>query len=273
MKFCIQFRQLFSNACMLALVVTAAMNSPLQAQQSSLTIAEAQADSNQPLTFQYLFFWKENDTKTQSVLDATQKELAKLGANVSIKQIGIKDPANAELVEHYGVSRAPMPLVVCTASNGAVTKAFVSPFPAAQLQEGIVSRGTAESLKALQENKLVVLCALNGATGNNKTTLINARALKADQRFAQSVEVIAVDVRDPNEASLLAFFKLNANTAEPTTVILAPPGKQLASFSGAVTSAQIAEKLVAAQSACCPGGQCGPGAQCCPGGNCAPQKK
>lgn len=190
-----------------------------------------------------------------------------------LKQIGIKDPANAKVVEYYGASRAPMPLVLCTASNGAVTKAFVAPFPAAQLREGIVSRGTAESLKALQENKLVVLCALNSGTPSNHTALSNARALKADQRFAKAVEVIALDVHDQSETSLLAGVKLDANMAEPTIVILAPPGKQLATLTGAVTTEQIAEKLVAAQSACCPGGQCGPGGQCCPGGKCTPQKK
>lgn len=273
MTFRIQFHKLLSNACMLALVVSAAMNAPLQAQQPLATTAEAQADSNQPLTFQYLFFWKENDKRTQGVLDATQKELAKLGTSVSVKRVGIKDPANAELVKLYGVSRAPMPLVLCTASNGAVTKAFVSPFPAEQLQEGIVSLGTAESLKALQENKLVVLCAINSNTAASMATLSNARALKTDQRFANSVEVIALDVRDPNEASLLAGVKLDSSMAEPTIVILAPPGKQLSTLAGLVTSEQIAEKLVAAQSACCPGGQCGPGAQCCPGGKCPPQKK
>lgn len=268
-----QFQKLFGNACVIALAASAVMSSPVQGQQTTANAAVVQPTGNQPLTFQYLFFWKENDTRTQGILDATQKEIAKLGASVSVKQIGIKDPANAEAVEYYGVSRAPMPLVLCTASNGAVTKAFVSPFPAAQLQEGIVSRGTTEILKALQENKLVAICALNGAAGTNLTMLNNANALTVDPRFAQSVNVIAVDVRDPSESSLLADFKLNASMTEPTIVILAPPGKQLATLTGLATTEQIAAKLVAAQSACCPGGKCGPGAQCCPGGNCAPQKK
>lgn len=262
-----RLQKLFSNACMIALVATAVANSTAFAQQPNLVATSVQADSNQPMTFQYLFFWKENDTRTQSVLDATQKELAKLGNGVSVKQVGIKDPANAEVVEYYGVSRAPMPLVLCTASNGAVTKAFVTPFPASQLQEGIVSRWTAKSLKALQENKLVVLCAMGSGIAANQATLSNAIALKSDQRFAKSIEVIAVDVRDPDEATLLAGVKLNSSLAEPTIVILAPPGKQLATLAGLVTTDQIAEKLVAAQSACCPGGQCGPG------GKCEPQKK
>jgi hypothetical protein len=166
-----------------------------------------------------------------------------------------------------------MPLVLCTASNGAVTKAFVSPFPAAQLRDGIVSRGTAESLKALQDNKLVVLCALNGESPANQSVLNNAKALKTDERFAKAVEVIALDVHDQNEASLLANMKLDAKMSQPTIVILAPPGNQLATLTGAITTEQIAEKLVAAQSTCCPGGQCGPNGQCCPGGQCSPPKK
>ncbi|TWU07419.1 hypothetical protein [Allorhodopirellula heiligendammensis] len=268
-----RFNGLFGSACMIALAATAVANSTAMGQQPSLVATTTQADSSQPLTFQYLFFWKEHDTRTQNALDATQQELAKLGDDVSVKQIGIKDPANAEVVNYYGVSRAPMPLVLCTASNGAVTKAFVTPFAASQLREGIVSRGTAASLKALQENKLVVLCAIGSGTAADQTTLSNAIALKSDQRFAKSIEVIALDVHDPNEATLLAGVKLNSTLTEPTIVILAPPGKQLATLAGLVTTEQIAEKLVAAQSACCPGGQCGPGGQCCPGGQCEPQKK
>lgn len=272
MKFRIQLTKLFRNACMLALAVAATASSQTQAQHPIAT-ATGQAVGDQPISFQYLFFWKENDARTQSVLEKTRNELAGLGANVSLKPIGIKDPANAEVVDFYGVGRAPMPLVLCTASNGAVTKAFLTPFPAEQLREGIVSPGTALSLKALQENKLVVLCAINSSTAESETALDNANALTGDQRFAASIKVIALDVRDPNEASLLAGVNLDSSMAEPTIVILAPPGKQLATLSGVVSTRKIAEKLIAAQNECCPGGKCGPGGQCCPGGKCEPTKK
>lgn len=273
MRLRFQFRQVFRRVGLLALAATATMGSLAQAQQSIETSVAARLDGNQPLTFQYLFFWREKDARTQSVLDATQQELGKLGENVSLKQIGIKDPVNAEAVEYYGVSRAPMPLVLCMASNGAVTKAFVSPFSASLLNEGIVSRGTAETLKAIQENKLVVLCALNSELPASKSVLQSADAIKADARFGASVEVISLDVRDPNEASLLESVKLDASMAEPTIVILAPPGKQLATLTGAVTTERIAAKLLVAQTACCPDEKCGPGGQCCPGGQCAPRKK
>lgn len=272
MRLRVRFRKLTQKVGLMAIAVAATMNTVGHAQQPVADTA-TQADSIQPMTFEYLFFWKENDTRTQNALTATQQELGKLGKNVSLKQIGIKDPANAEAVEFYGVSRAPMPLVLCMASNGAVTKAFVTPFAAAQLGEGIVSRGTADTLKAIQDNKLVVLCALNSDSVASSHVLYSAQSLKTDERFGNSVEVIAVDVRDSNEASLLAGMKLDSSMAEPTIVILAPPGKQLATLTGKVSTEQIAAKLVAAQSACCPGGQCGPGAQCCPGGKCAPPKK
>lgn len=270
MKLFLQLRQLIKTACVIALT-TATLASATQAQQPAADAATTASASEQQLTFEYLFFWKDKDARTQGILQSTQKEVETLGENVSLKQIGIKDPASAGIVDQYKVSRAPMPLVLCIASNGAVTKAFVSPFPPAQLREAIVSRGTAESFKALQENKIVVLCALNSDAQANETALSNANALKTDERFAQSVEVIAVDVHDQGEAILLAGVKLNATMAEPTIVILAPPGKQLATLTGAVTTAQIAEKLVAAQSTCCPGGQCGP--NCCPGGKCPPPQK
>lgn len=105
MKIRTRFQKLFSNACMIAVVLTAVANSTALAQQPNFVATSAQADSNQAMTFQYLFFWKESDTRTQSVLDATQKELAKLGNGVSVKQVGIKDPANAEVVNWSSIAR------------------------------------------------------------------------------------------------------------------------------------------------------------------------
>lgn len=196
-----------------------------------------------------------------------------MGDVVSLAEVAIKDPVHAELVQRYGVSRAPMPLVLCVADNGAVTKSLVAPFTAAQLQEGLVSRGSAESLKALQDRKLVVLCAFNGSTPVNDAVYQNANKLKTDSRFAGAVEVVKVDVNDQSEVDLLKQFQLTSEMSDPTTIILAPPGNQLARFVGLINAEQLAEKVVAAQNTCCPGGKCGPDSQCCPGGNCPPQKK
>ncbi|HEY7309212.1 MAG TPA: hypothetical protein VH643_07655 [Gemmataceae bacterium] len=48
--------------------------------------------------------------------------------------------------------------------------------------------------------------------------------------------------------------------AQPVTVLLAPPGTPLGTFTGAITKEQLIDKLKATKS-CCPGG-------CCPGGCC-----
>ena len=90
------------------------------AQNSNNAVANAGiAPMGQSQSYQYLFFSKDDDAKTRNLLQMTQQEVEKMGTNVGLKQIAIKDPTHAKLVEQYGVSRAPMPLVLCVAATGA----------------------------------------------------------------------------------------------------------------------------------------------------------
>ena len=50
-------------------------------------------------------------------------------------------------MDKFGVSRAPMPLVLALAPNGAITKGFPIKFDEKQLREGFVSPCTAKCLK------------------------------------------------------------------------------------------------------------------------------
>ena len=70
--------------------------------------------------------------------------------------VQITDPNEKPVVDKFGVSRAPMPLVLALAPNGAITKGFPIKFDEKQLREGFVSPCTAKCLKALQDRKLVL---------------------------------------------------------------------------------------------------------------------
>jgi hypothetical protein len=88
----------------------------------------------------------------------------------------------------------------------------------------------------------------------------------ADERYAGSTEIVALDRADPAEASFLQDLQVNPRTAGDTTVFLAPPGSVVGKFDGAVTKEQLVAKLQTAQSDPCAGGKCGPG-------GCKPRKR
>lgn len=218
-----------------------------------------------------VFFWKENDRQTQTMYGVFKSATAKMAQSADAINVNTKDAREKAIVEKFGVDRAPMPLLLALAPNGAVTKAFPINFTEEQLlREAFVSRGMAECLKALQDRKLVVLCVQNQHTQYAQVALQAATGFQSNARFAEAAEVVTVDPADRKEAELLSSFDVSPTTQSAVTVVLAPPGRTVAKFSGRVSKEDIVAKVSAAQSGCCPGGQCGPGG-CCPGGQCGPR--
>lgn len=212
----------------------------------------------------FIFLWRENDVQTRSMYPVFQATTTQWSGSTNAVSVQITDPAEKPMVDKFGVGRAPMPLVLALAPNGAVTKAFPVKFNASQLRQAFVSPATARCMKALQERKLVLLCVQNQRTQFSHAALSGARNFKADARFASATQIVTVDPDSQAEATFLHDLKVDPRTPQAVTVLLAPPGQPVATFAGAVSKEQIVAKVAASQSGPCAGGQCGPGGCCGP---------
>lgn len=239
--------------------------SPVRTISAPVTAAEAES---QP--YQYIFFWKQDSAQKRAMQQLFVSTTAEMGSAVKASTVNIADPKNKATVDQYDVSRAPMPLVLSIAPNGAVTKASAVQFTADDLREGVVSHGSAQSMKALQDQKLVVMCVLNKNSSISESVHKNAMQFISDPRFAKVTELVVIEATDAGEQKLLQQLQVKPQSDEVVTVVMAPPGKQVARLTGLVTSAQLVAKVTEAQTSCCPGGKCGPNGQCCPGGKCPP---
>lgn len=208
----------------------------------------------------FIFFWKENDEQSRKMNGLFRAAMSKWTESADAAGIQITDPNEKPIVDKFGLSRAPMPMVLALAPNGAVTKAFPVKFDENKLREGFASPCTAKCLKCLQQQKLVILCVLNERTQFNQAAWRGVQEFKADPRFNKATEIVTLNPDDQAEVSLLNELKINQQTPQAVTVVLAPPGQPVASFVGAVTKDQIVAKI---QAGPCAGGQCGPGG-CCP---------
>jgi len=215
--------------------------------------------------YMFIFFWKANDEQGGTMYGVFQSAMSKWARSTDSIGIQITDPGEKPVVDKFGVSRAPMPLVLALAPNGAVTKGFPIKFTEQQLRQAFVSPCTAQCLKCLQERKLVLLCIQNGKTQYNQVAWKGAQDFKADVRFAKVTEIVRVNPEDQAEATLLKDLQVDPRTWQAVTVVLAPPGQPIAKFAGAVTKDQIVAKIASAQSGPCANGQCGPG-------GCGPKK-
>lgn len=220
----------------------------------------------------FLVFWKDRDAKTDEMVNAVRSVLANdeipKPVASSFIAINVGDAAEKSLVAEYDVSRAPMPLLISIAPNGAVTKAFIKPFAQNELMESFASPGMAEMLKAMQERKLAFVCLGNGVDQNGKVMIPTAVSLfKADPGFTNATVIIPVNPQDASEKKLLETLKIKADSvAEPVAVMLAPPGMIIGQFTSKSTKADIVQSLQKLQSSSCGPNGCGPG-------GCGPQKK
>jgi hypothetical protein len=214
----------------------------------------------------FIFFWREKSQQTSAMWGVFQSAMGKVGDRAEAAAVNLSDPAEKPMVAKFGLDRAPLPLVLALAPNGAITKGFPGKFTEDQLSQAFVSPGTAMCMKALQSRKLVLLCVQSRSPQFSQVSLQRGVAdFAADAKFGGATEIVTVDPADPAEASFLQDLQVDPRAGGQTTVFLAPPGSVVGKFEGAVTKEQLIAKLQTAQSDPCAGGKCGPG-------GCGPKK-
>ncbi|MHC4716537.1 MAG: hypothetical protein ACYS5V_06180, partial [Planctomycetota bacterium] len=168
-------------------------------------------------------------------------------------------PAEGKIVARYGIKTAPMPLVLVVAPNGAITGGFPGTFDQASLLDAFAGPGLARCLKAIQDGKVVVVCARGASARSNQAAMKAARGFKADKRFARWTEIVEIDPADADERKLVALLRVDPQAEEAVTVMLAPPGTVIGKIKGATDKEELVKTFVAATSGRCGPGGCGPG--------------
>lgn len=206
----------------------------------------------------FVFVREKDDEQAREGRKTFDTAVNKLGDAVQWIAIDRSAPSESEFVEKYGLKAAPMPLALSFAPNGAIIGGFLGArLTEQQLMGALASPGMQASLKALQDRKLVLLCAQNSSTKSNEAAMKGVNEFKADVRFAQFTEVVKLDPSDTAEKKFLTQLQIDPKVDQATTVFLAPPGSILARFSGATDKNKLVAALQAASSGCGAGG-CGP---------------
>jgi predicted small lipoprotein YifL len=180
-----------------------------------------------------VLFYRSDDDETQAMKKVIANAAARLAKKATSVTINVTDAAEREIVAKYQVDRAPMPLALVVAPTGAITGGFPGKVTEEQLSGAFVSPGLANSLKALQDGKLVLLCVQNASTKSNDVAMRGVSAFIADTRFAKSTEVVSVDPTDEAESKFLKQLQIDPKTSEAVTALMAPPGSVVAMYNGA----------------------------------------
>lgn len=258
MKRCYILRVIIMAAPILAFGWTVQAEPPREPSSAQAALASAQKGQK----YLFVLFWKENSPATQAMKQTLDAALSKKNGQATSITVNTTDPAEKAVVEQFGVSRSPMPLVLAVAPNGAITGGFPSKLTEENVAGAFVSPGTAACLKVSQSRKLVLLCVRPAGVKDLPPAV---REFKADSQYGPTTEVVTIQASDPAEAGFLKALKIQTTTST-ITALIAPPGSLLGTFDNTATKQQFVEKLKAAQNSCCPGGKCCPGG-CCPSGS------
>lgn len=208
--------------------------------------------------YAFVFFFRADDERTESMRTALESGVEDLSEKAEVIVVDVTDPLEKAAVDKFGVSRAPMPLILAIAPTGAVTKSWFRNFDAKQLEQAFVSPGEAGCLKALQDRKMVLVCVQNGKTTHNDEAMQGVDEFKADKLYAGRTAVLSIDPTDDAEADFLKKLRVSPETEEAVTVLMAPPGRPVATFTGATNKVDI---IAATKKA---GSGCDPKSGCCP---------
>jgi len=208
----------------------------------------------------YLFalFRKDEDSQTSAMRAVLEEAMEEVADKADSVEVNVRASSERAIVDEFDLDRAPMPLILAIAPNGAITGGFPTEVEKQKLLDAFASCGTEKCMKQLQDNKLVFLCVQNGDTKSNDEAMKGVHEFKADARFAQATEIVMLDPTDTAEAGFLRDLQIDLNTETALTVFLAPPGMAVAMYEGATSKDELVATLQKASSACGPGG-CGPG--------------
>ena len=171
----------------------------------------------------------------------------------------VSDPSEAEFVAHYEIDRAPLPLTLVFAPNGAIVRAFAGKVVAkADLSAAFASPAFAQVMKEMQAGKLVLLCVQGKQTQHNAESLAAARAAAADKRSDGAVVVVTAAPEDSANTDVLKPLKADATLKDATVFILTPPSTLAGKGVGATSKEAVWDAIVKCASACS-SGSCGSG--------------
>lgn len=234
--------------CAFVLALTSVSSAQEVQKVASLSKVEtSRAAAAKENKYTFIMFWKNQDDATKAMWNTLQQNLSGKNDTTTFVAVNTSDPAEAKIVEEYGVSRAPMPLTLAVAPNGAITGSFVKQINADYIQQSFVSPAKCRCMKTLQSRKMVLLCVNAGSSSAMPQGVQDFKAVPCYQNI---VEVVNVSQTEAAEADFLKELEVPQDGQNTKVVFMAPPGVMVGMYNGNVTSQQLIAELKKAGKSC-----------------------
>jgi len=205
----------------------------------------SEASTEQKYTF--LVFHRDNGPATQAMLQTVSRSVQARSDYATLAIVDVKSPANKTLVDRYDVGRAPMPLTLAVAPNGAITSLVPKKISSEQIEKAFVTPVAAFCMKSMQEGKFVFVCVQSAA---KPVVPAGVKVFNDDAEFKGRAVIALIESSDPAEAEFLEQLEIEPDSKNSTTVFLAPPGVLVGKFGTGATKDQFAAALHKAGKCC-----------------------
>lgn len=236
------------KACLLLAAAVVAIGQPTLAQTTSADAQQTLAQASTQQKYTFLLFYKGNNAATQTMLQTLKDGLANRNDEATIAYVDANSPNHQALVQRYGLARAPMPLTIAIAPNGAMTGLFAAKITEQKIANAFVTPTMAQCMKSMQQGRLVLVCV---SSASGLPVPQGVREFQSDAQFKNRTDVLSLLTNDPNEAEFLRQLKIDAQALQgTTTAFLAPPAVLVGKFGPNATKDEMAAALHAAGKCC-----------------------
>ena len=185
----------FKSAVLFAVAwMSAAFISQAQAQAPAVGSQQVLATSAEQGKFTFIVFYRDDNDVTRAMANAVNESVAKRTDRAVATFVQITNPAEQAIVKQFDVSRAPMPMTLVTAPNGAITGVFPQKVADEQMATAFVTPAMTHCMKGMQDGKLVFLCVQSTP---QPTVPQAVNEFLADPQFKDRTKVVLVQAADP----------------------------------------------------------------------------
>jgi hypothetical protein len=213
------------------------------ASSAQQTLAGAAAERK----YTFLVFYRDNGQATQAMAQTVRRGVDSRKDRATVAYVNVANSAEKALVARFDVSRAPMPLTIAVAPNGAITSIAPGKITDEEIGASFVTPAAAQCMKSMQDGKIVLACV---QSTEKPAMPQGVKDFCDDPFFKDRTAVMFIHARDPAEAEFLEQMEINPRTQGSMTVFLAPPGVLVGKFGPAATKDQLAAALHQAGKCC-----------------------
>ena len=200
--------------------------------------------------FAVTLFYDNEDTKEyKGMLNTVQKFAKKNSSKIEFIKLDAGDESAQSIIQKYRLSRAPKPLTLVFAPNGAVTGGYAQKVNIKKLEKSLVGPVQQEIVKATQARRPVILKIPGKSTQANDAV---DKAIKEFERLRKiTPEVITITSLSNDDIDLKKKFNIDFKQKKVQAIVLTAAGIVAGRFVGTLSAEEISEALKNSGSSCC----------------------